>query len=273
MPLLRITDLKNPDVDYKSSPKVQISNKDLKAFKVEINDFLIGRSGAIGRYGIWSHDEDAVFASYLIRFRFSESQLDTRYFGVVLEGITIGGKSLREHFEAINHREAITYVESIVSGEEPLSEWQIQNIHQLVLKNIDDQNAGRCRQQNVVIAGASHTPPNFLQLPQAMTALITWYQNAAADHPLLRAARLHVDFVGIHPFVDGNGRTARLLMNFELMRCGYLPVIIRVERRLAYYDALDTAHTTQNYEPFLQLIAEQERAALHHYLSIIQGDY
>ena len=191
---------------------------------------------------------------------------------VVLEGITIGGKSLNEHFEAINHHEAITYVESIVSGKEPLSEWQIKNIHQLVLKNIDARNAGRYRQQNVVIAGASHTPPNFLHLPQAMTALMTWYQGAANLHPLQRAARLHVDFVGIHPFVDGNGRTARLLMNFELMRSSYLPAIIRVEQRLAYYDALDTAHTTQNYAPFLQLLAEQERETLRHYLSIIQRD-
>ena len=191
---------------------------------------------------------------------------------VVLEGITIGGKSLNEHFEAINHREAITYVESIVSGKEILSEWQIKNIHQLVLKNIDARNAGRYRQQNVVIAGASHTPPNFLHLPQAMTALMTWYQGAANLHPLQRAARLHVDFVGIHPFVDGNGRTARLLMNFELMRSSYLPAIIRVEQRLAYYDALDTAHTTRNYAPFLQLLAEQERETLRHYLSIIQRD-
>ena len=191
---------------------------------------------------------------------------------VVLEGITIGGKSLNEHFEAINHREAITYVESIVSGKEPLSEWQIKNIHQLVLKNIDARNAGRYRQQNVVIAGASHTPPNFLHLPQAMTALMTWYQGAANLHPLQRAARLHVDFVGIHPFVDGNGRTARLLINFELMRSSYLPAIIRVEQRLAYYDALDTAHTTRNYAPFLQLLAEQERETLRHYLSIIQRD-
>ncbi len=191
---------------------------------------------------------------------------------VVLEGITIGGKSLNEHFEAINHREAINYVESIVSGKEPLSEWQIKNTHQLVLKNIDARNAGRYRQQNVVIAGASHTPPNFLHLPQAMTALTTWYQGAANLHPLQRAARLHVDFVGIHPFVDGNGRTARLLINFELMRSSYLPAIIRVEQRLAYYDALDTAHTTRNDAPFLQLLAEQERETLRHYLSIVQGD-
>ena len=190
---------------------------------------------------------------------------------VVLEGITIGGKSMREHFEAINHHEAIAYVETVVSGKEALSEWHIKNMHQLVLKNIDDRNAGRYRQQNVVIAGASHTPTDFLHLPQAMNELMAWYQNANDLHPLIRAARLHVDFVGIHPFVDGNGRTARLLMNCELLRCGYLPVILCVEQRLAYYDTLDTAHTTHNYAPFVQLVAEQERVALHHYLSVVRG--
>ena len=195
---------------------------------------------------------------------------------VVLEGITIGGKSMREHFEAINHREAIDYVEALVSGKETsgneaLSEWHIKNVHQLVLKNIDDRNAGRYRQQNVVIAGASHTPTDFLHLPQAMSEFMAWYQNAKDLHPLMRAAQLHVDFVGIHPFVDGNGRTARLLMNCELLRCGYLPVILRVEQRLAYYDTLDTAHTTHNYAPFVQLVAEQEREALQHYLSVIRG--
>ena len=190
---------------------------------------------------------------------------------VVLEGITIGGKSMREHFEAINHREAIDYVETLVSGEEALSEWHIKNMHQLVLKNIDDRNAGRYRQQNVVIAGASHTPTDFLHLPQAMNELMAWYQNTSDLHPLIHAAQLHVDFVGIHPFVDGNGRTARLLMNCELLRCGYLPVILRVEQRLAYYDALDTAHTAHNYAPFVRLAAEQERAAFHHYLSVVRG--
>ena len=158
---------------------------------------------------------------------------------VVLEGITIGGKSMREHLEAINHREAIDYVETIVSGEETLSEWQIKNIHQLVLKNIDDQNAGRYRQQNIVIAGASHTPIDFLQLPQAMTALIAWYQSAADLHPLRRAARLHVDFVGIHPFVDGNGRVGRLVMWNQEMVNGKEPTIIYARDRQAYYDRLE----------------------------------
>jgi Fic family protein len=191
---------------------------------------------------------------------------------VVLEGITIGGKSLREHFEVINHKEAIDYVEAIVGGQEDLSEWQIKSIHHLVLKNIDDRNAGKYRQENVVISGAEHVPPDFLKVPEAMATLIDWHQEAADVHPVACAAQLHGDFVGIHPFVDGNGRTSRLLMNFELMRRGYLPVIISVEQRLSYYEALDLAHTRGNYEPFIELVAGLEQATLQRYLRLILGN-
>ncbi len=175
---------------------------------------------------------------------------------VVLEGITVGGKSLREHFEAINHRDAIQYVEELVRDQEPLSEWQIKNIHGLVLKNIDDDNAGRYRRINVTIAGARHRPPESVQLASDMEALISCYRHQAdTRHPVERAARLHVDFVKIHPFTDGNGRTARLLTNLELMKNGFPAAILPVERRLAYYQALDAAHVDEDYEPFLELAA------------------
>lgn len=190
---------------------------------------------------------------------------------IVLEGITVGGKSLREHFEIINHKEAIDYVEDIVRTQDALNEWKIKSIHHLVLKNVNDKNAGIYRQENVVISGAQHTPPHFLDVPPAMTTLITAYKNANALHPVERAARLHVDFVGIHPFVDGNGRTSRLLMNFELLRWGYLPVIIPVEKRLDYYEALDTAHTLGNYAPFIELVALLEKHTLARYLHIVSG--
>jgi len=189
---------------------------------------------------------------------------------VVLEGITIGGKPLREHFEVINHKEAIDYVEAIVQNQEALSEWQIKSIHHLVLKNIDDRNAGQYRQENVVIAGAEHLPPDYIKVSDAMAGLMAWYGSSSELHPVECAARLHVDFVGIHPFVDGNGRTSRLLMNFELMRRGFLPVIIPVENRLAYYDALDTAHTRGDYSLFIELVANLEQATLERYLRIVQ---
>src|SRR5699024_3620477 len=156
---------------------------------------------------------------------------------IVLEVITVGGKTMREHLEAINHREAIFYVEDIVKNEEAFSEWQIKNLHRLVLKGIDDQYAGVYRNEQVFISGAMHTRPPPLKTQEQMEGLMNWYKKESQKlHPILRGAMLHVIFVGIHPFVDGNGRTARLLLNLELMKAGYPPIIIRVENRLAYYN-------------------------------------
>jgi len=179
---------------------------------------------------------------------------------VALEGITVGGKTIREHLEAINHREAIYFVEDLVKGNEPLSEWQIKSIHQLILKNINDNHAGIYRKTNVIISGADHVPPDALHVESEMQKLINWYQNEAMSlHPVERAARVHADFVKIHPFVDGNGRTSRLLMNMELMKSGFPPVVLPVEKRLEYYETLDLAHTKNDYEPFLVLISSSVR--------------
>ncbi|HDR8983196.1 Fic family protein [Burkholderia vietnamiensis] len=188
---------------------------------------------------------------------------------VVLEGITVGGKSLREHFEATNHRDAIVYVEDIVSKAEALSEWQIRNIHSLVLKGIDAEEAGRYRRENVVIAGASTTPPDFMHLPAEMAALIDWYEAADDRHPVERAAELHTRFVKIHPFIDGNGRTGRLLLNFELMKAGYPPAIIRKEDRLAYYDSLDKACVSGDYGDITRLVAESAQRSIDTYIDVM----
>lgn len=176
---------------------------------------------------------------------------------VALEGITIGGKTLREHFEAINHRDAILMVEELVTKQQPLDEWTIKNLHQLVLKNIDSDNAGRYRQVNVLISGAEHRPPQAVQVPEQMTAFIDWYSNQAqALHPIERAARVHGEFVKIHPFVDVNGRTSRLLMNLELMKAGFPATVIEVAQRLDYYQALDKAHCTDDYGDFIRLVTK-----------------
>lgn len=195
----------------------------------------------------WTYHSNAIEGNTL-------TLLETK---VVLEGITVGGKALREHFEAINHRDAILYVEDIIKKEEPFSEWQIRNIHQLILKNIDDENAGRYRQQNVLISGATTNPPDHTLLNEKMAQFIDWYNTEAHTlHPVERAAKVHADFVGIHPFVDGNGRTSRLLMNLELLKAGYPPSVITVENRLAYYEALDQWMAYGNTEPFISLIAD-----------------
>ncbi len=176
---------------------------------------------------------------------------------VALEGITVGGKTLREHFEAINHRDAIAYTEEIVRQNEPLSLHVIRSVHALILKNIDDANAGAWRKQNVIISGAEHTPPDALLVPEQMEAFAQWHETQGKSlHPVELAARTHADFVKIHPFMDGNGRTARLLMNFDLMRNGFPPIVLPVEKRLEYYQALDRAHVQGDYAGFLELIGE-----------------
>ncbi|MCW8207266.1 Fic family protein [Verminephrobacter aporrectodeae subsp. tuberculatae] len=191
---------------------------------------------------------------------------------VVLEGITVGGKTLREHFEAINHQEAIQFVEDLVGKSADINEWNIRNIHQLVLRNIASNEAGRYRRENVVITGSSTIPPDHVRLPEVMAGLMAWYgADGQSLHPIERAAQLHTRFVGIHPFLDGNGRTGRLLLNFELMREGFPPVIIRKEDRLAYYNALDKACATRDYEDITQMVAEGIARSLGTYLEVVIG--
>lgn len=189
---------------------------------------------------------------------------------VALEGITIGGKTIREHFEAINHKEAILYVESLVKDNEPLTEWEIKSIHALVLKNIDNDNMGKYRNINVLISGAEHRPVDHLNIPDKMSSFMQWYTSVGPTlHPVERAAKVHVDFVGIHPFIDGNGRTSRLLMNLELMKNGFPPVVIKVEDRLAYYQTLDTAHVSNDYKPFIDLVIKAVEESFEPYWYVL----
>ena len=188
---------------------------------------------------------------------------------VVLEGITVGGKSIKEHLEAINHEKAIIYLNDLVKEEHPITEWNIRNIHQLILKEIDDDNAGKYRNENVTIKGATHIPPDYVRVPELMEKLILNYNNWNNYHPIIQAALLHGELVKIHPFVDGNGRTSRLLMNLDLMNHGYNPVIIKKEDRLEYYTALDKAHTTGDYTDFIKLITKLEIEILNKYLELL----
>jgi len=189
---------------------------------------------------------------------------------VVLEGITIGGKSVKEHLEVINHKEAILYLEKLIDKDAALTERDIRSIHQLVLKEIDNDNAGRYRTENIIISGATHIPPDYVlvrdQMEQLIVSLNGW---AKKYHPLVVAALLHGEFVKIHPFVDGNGRTARLLMNFIAMKNGFPPLVIKKEQRFEYYDALDIAHTKKDYTAFVDIVFTSAGKTLDLYLSII----
>lgn len=176
---------------------------------------------------------------------------------VVLEGITVGGKSIVEHLETINHKEAILFIEDLIHNKEPLTERNLKNIKSTILKGIDNANSGKYRTENVLISGAKHIPPKHYDLDYLMQKLMHEYQKEWHNiHPVIKATLLHGEFVKIHPFIDGNGRTARLLLNFELMKHGYTPIIIRNDRRAEYYEVLDLAHTTMDYGPFISLVSE-----------------
>jgi len=190
---------------------------------------------------------------------------------VVLEGTAIGGKTLVEHFEVINHRDAIEFVESLAKNEEQLTETNIRNIHSLILKEIDDKNAGKYRNVNVVISGANHIPPKHHELNALMQKLINEYKYEwDKNHPIIKATLLHGEFVKIHPFIDGNGRTARLLLNFELMKNGYPPIIIKSKNKAKYYEALDHAHTTMDYKPFINLVTNLVKESCDLWLSVLR---
>ncbi len=199
------------------------------------------------------------------------NSLTLRETQVVLEGITVGGKSLREHLEAVNHLEAINYVYDIIENKEGFSEWTIKNIHQLVLKGIDRDNAGKYRNVDVYIKGSEFKPPNHYLVKGQIEKMMEWHKNSDL-HPIEKAARLHTDFVQIHPFVDGNGRTARLLLNFELMKNDYVPIIIKNEKRLDYYHAIREADSKGDYKDIYNLVAGLEKEMLINYLSIFKSN-
>ena len=189
---------------------------------------------------------------------------------VALEGITIGGKLLREHFEAINHKEAILFIEELAKQDELLSEHTIKQIHSLILKNIDDENKGRYRKTNVIISGAMHRPSQSIDVPSKMENFIKEYeQKKNTLHAIELASWVHIEFVGIHPFIDGNGRTSRLLMNLELIKAGYPPVVIHVEDILEYYKALDTAHITGDSTLFLELMEKVVEKSFEPYFYVL----
>ncbi len=189
---------------------------------------------------------------------------------VVLEGITIGGKTLREHLEIINHKDAILYIEEIVQNEQKFSEMLIKNIHRLVLKGINDEFAGLYRKENVVISGAKHIPPQHYLLEDEMELFVKWYWEIGVNlHPIELAAKVHTEFVKIHPFIDGNGRTARLLLNLELMKKGYPPIIIRNENKVKYYSAIDIAHTVGDYKDFIEIVNDELNNSLDLYLGLL----
>lgn len=186
---------------------------------------------------------------------------------LILEtGLTIGGKNLREHFEVINHRKAIAYVEDLVSQDAGITSHHVRQIHKLVLTQIDDENAGQYRKTPVQIAGADYTPPDAWEIPRLMTEWGDWLTQGQVDqHPIVLAALAHHRLAAIHPFVDGNGRTARLVMNLILMKHGYPPTVIERVHRQQYYRVLAQADDNQ-FSPLINFTGRAVERSLTLYV-------
>lgn len=209
----------------------------------------------------WTYNSNAIEGSTLT---LRETQL------ILEQGVTIGGKSLREHFEVVNHAQAIALVESLAGQREPITTTIVRQLHALVLARIDDETAGQYRQLAVRIAGTAHEPPPAWDVPAHLTDWADWLaaREAAGAEPVELSAVAHHRLVSIHPFLDGNGRTARLVMNLILLRAGYPPAIIARANRAQYYRALAQADRGRD-APLVNLVGRAAERSLTLYLEAV----
>lgn len=194
--------------------------------------------------------------------------LTLRETDLVLRGLTIDQKPLKDHMEAVGHKEAFEYVSELVKDNVPISENVIKQIHFLVLADKKDDR-GVYRRVPVRIMGAQHEPVQPYLIEPKMEQLLRDFKESS-EHIVTKLARFHIEFEGIHPFIDGNGRTGRLLVNLELMKAGYPPIDIKFTDRITYYNAFDEYHVKHNLSAMETLFARYVEARLDKYLKILQ---
>lgn len=192
---------------------------------------------------------------------------------VIEDGITIGGKPLKDHLEAVGHAEAYEFMLSL-AGRRMLTERHILQLHRLFYRRIDDEQAGRYRTVRVFITGSRHVPPPATQVPARMRAFCRAIPGKRKHmHSVDFAAWLHFGLVNIHPFIDGNGRTARLVMNVALLQDGYPVVIIPPVLRREYIDTLEACHGMRgDPEPFFDFMARAAIESLRDYLRLLRTE-
>lgn len=195
--------------------------------------------------------------------------LTLRETDLVLRGLTIYKKPLKDHLDAVGHKEAFDYISDLVKEKAPLSEYIIKQIHCLVL-SMRREERGVYRMVPVRIAGALITPAEPSLIRDKMEELIKWYSEDSNDDFLTKLALLHIIFESIHPFIDGNGRTGRLIVNLELMKLGYPPIDIKFTDRKAYYDAFDSYARTNSPKAMAKLFAKYLTERLRRYISILK---
>ena len=209
---------------------------------------------------------------FLVEFTYNSNAIEgntltLRETDMVLRGLTIDQKSFKEHMEVIGHKEAFDYVRQLVSENAPISEKIIKDIHYLVLADKKDDR-GVYRRVPVRIMGAAHEPVQPYLIVPKMEELLERYKSSEEDI-VTKMARFHIEFEGIHPFIDGNGRTGRLLVNLELMKAGFPPIDIKFTDRLKYYQAFDEYYVNDNISAMADMFARYINQRLDLYLAIL----
>lgn len=254
-------DAKKPaDGRYKSKESLlaQIDRK-----KVELDSRRPLTAGEVAR----------INEEFIVEYTYNSNAIEgntltLRETDLVLRGLTIDRKPLKDHMEAVGHKEAFDFVSELVKDNVPISEGIIKQIHYLVLAD-KREDRGVYRRVPVRIMGAQHEPVQPYLIEPKMEQLLYDFA-ASTEHIVTKLARFHIEFEGIHPFIDGNGRTGRLLVNLELMKYGFPPIDIKFTDRIAYYNAFDEYHVKHNLSVMENLFAGYINARLDMYLDMLQ---
>lgn len=254
-------DAKKPaDGRYKSNESIlsQIERK-----KVELDGKRPLTAGEVARLN----------EEFIVEYTYNSNAIEgntltLRETDLVLRGLTIDKKPLKDHMEAVGHKEAFEFVSELVKNNIPVSESVIKQIHYLVLAD-KKEDRGVYRRVPVRIMGAQHVPAQPYLIEVKMEQLLRDFAEST-DHIVTKLARFHIEFEGIHPFIDGNGRTGRLLVNLELMKAGYPPIDIKFTDRITYYNAFDEYYTKHNLSPMENLFAGYINARLDMYLDMLK---
>ena len=226
-----------------------------------------------GRRPLTEGELERLNEEFIVEYTYNSNAIEgntltLRETDLVLRGLTIDKKPLKDHMEAVGHKEAFEFVSQLVKDNAPLSESIIRQIHFLVLADKKDDR-GVYRRVPVRIMGAHHEPVQPYLIEPKMEQLLHDYQKSS-EHIVTKLARFHIEFEGIHPFIDGNGRTGRLLVNLELMKAGFPPIDIKYADRISYYNAFDEYHIKHDVSAMEKLFARYVNSRLDMYLKILE---
>lgn len=263
-------------VKYNSKNKVSIVDQSIQRLIDEIDVLKVRWDACRPMDGIAL---EKMHEYYSIKYTYDSNRIEgntltmQETFLVVKEGLTIGGKTMTEHLEAVNHFEAIDFIVDLVKENEFLTEHVLKQIHYLILKSIDKANAGVYRKLPVFISGSSHVPPQPYLIARQMEEVFEYYEsNKNKVHPVILAADMHEKIVTVHPFIDGNGRTSRLIMNLVLLMNGFPIAIIKGDNdsRQAYYNALESVRIKNSPNDFYKLVFDAAIESIKTHISVVE---